>query len=79
MEIIKVRVPESGQIREFKVSPEMFQGKQVWRVTFDDGSEEIVGLDDHDSWQQLEGSNLDAALVTELGKAIEGSQGENRL
>lgn len=75
MEIIKVRVPESGQIREFKVSPEMFQGKQVWRVVLDDDSEEIVGLDDHDTWRQLEGTNLDPALVDELGKAIEGSQG----
>ena len=76
MEIIKVTIPYSGQVKQFQVSPEMYQGKQAWRVVFDDGDEEILGLDDHDRWQQMKGSNLDADLVNELGKAIEDMQGK---
>ena len=79
MEIIKIVVPHSGQLKEFKVSPQMFEGKQAWLVVFDDGQEEILGVGNHDTWQQLEGTNLDADLVNELGKAIEGTQGNRKL
>lgn len=74
MEIIKVTTPHSGQETEVKISPEMFGEKQAWRVVFDDGKEEILGLDDHDAWQQLRGTGLDPALVKEIGKAIENAQ-----
>ncbi|WP_423148332.1 hypothetical protein [Rubrolithibacter danxiaensis] len=72
MQIVKITIPYSGEMKEVQIQPEIFEGKKAYRVVFDDGDEEIIGLDEaDDSWEQLNGENMDTDLVNEIGKAIE--------
>ena len=74
METIKLKDPQSNADMEVQISAEEYNHQQAWRVNFQDGKSTLLGVDQHRIWKQFEGSTLDSAFVTNIGRAIEEKQ-----
>ncbi|HXH98767.1 MAG TPA: hypothetical protein VNI52_00755 [Sphingobacteriaceae bacterium] len=70
MEIIKLN-DHSGKEIIIKASPIKLKEQQGWKVSFDDGKEAILAIDQHRIWKEVGGNNLAPDFVSQLGAAID--------
>ena len=74
METITLVHPHTNETIHTKISAEQHDGQPVWRITFSDGRSAVIGLNQHGIWEQVDGNDLDFALITKIGDAIELTQ-----
>lgn len=71
MEIFKITDPETNEEKTLQVAPVQLDEQQGWTVQFEDGKESTLVIDQHGIWKQVNGDDLNAALVSEIGRAID--------
>jgi hypothetical protein len=71
MNTISIKDPQSNDEIRIEISAEEHNHQPAWRVKFKDGKSNVVGLDQHRIWRQLDGNQLDSGLVNSIGQAID--------
>jgi hypothetical protein len=74
METIKLTTPHTKEEIELEISATQHDLQPAWSITFKDGRNALIGLNQHRIWEQLDGNDLDSGLITRIGEAIEGHQ-----
>jgi hypothetical protein len=77
MKNIVLQDPNTNENITVEISAEEFNQQQAWRIRFEDGRSTLVGLNQHRIWQQFDGSEIDAVLIGNIGKAIESQENPN--
>jgi hypothetical protein len=71
METIKLTVPHTNEEISLEISARQHDRQPAWSITFNDGRNALIGLNQHRIWEQLDGNDLDSGLITKIGEAIE--------
>jgi hypothetical protein len=75
MEKISLTVPHTNEKIELEIYAKQHSSRQpAWNITFKDGRNALIGLNQHRIWEQLDGNDLDSGLITKIGEAIESNQ-----
>ncbi|HEY1009072.1 MAG TPA: hypothetical protein VGE26_05560 [Sphingobacteriaceae bacterium] len=71
MQIIKVNDPATDKEIKIEASPVRIEEQQGWSIRFEEGKEATIMTDQHGIWKEVGGTDLNPAIISVIGRAIE--------
>lgn len=68
---IRIPLEDGVTLTEIRVSSEIYNHSQAWRLRLSDGNEAIIKRDGNGIWMQRSKDNLNPEVISRIGDAIE--------